>query len=164
MNLEPKQNKDGLWGYVDNKTNQWIIAPKFENAYDFSDGVACVYLNGKAGFIAISGNFVIEPKFEEADWTFSNGLTWFVQNKKTGFIDLSGTIVIEPKFDNADFFNEDVTTVRIGDKYGIIDMKGNFVVEPIFDDVIEQFADGKAQFEINGAKVWIDKTGKIIGR
>lgn len=70
---------DGLWGFV-NKSGKWVIEPKFEEAYCFSEGLACVMVREKKdqqrelyGFIDKTGKYVIEPKFSNAD-SFSEGL------------------------------------------------------------------------------------------
>jgi hypothetical protein len=51
-----KQNRK--WGFVD-KTGQVVIAPQFDNAQHFSNGLASVFIkDGKSGLIDTSGRFV----------------------------------------------------------------------------------------------------------
>ena len=43
---------DGLYGYVD-IDGQWVIAPRFESAQPFSEGLAAVCQGGLWGYIAL---------------------------------------------------------------------------------------------------------------
>ncbi|HBK2048805.1 TPA: WG repeat-containing protein [Campylobacter coli] len=47
------------------KNGEFAIKPKFDDIWDFSEGLAKVKLNGRWGFIDRSGKFVIEPKFDD---------------------------------------------------------------------------------------------------
>ncbi|HED6687678.1 TPA: WG repeat-containing protein, partial [Campylobacter coli] len=42
-----------------------VIEPKFDSIGSFREGLAKVGLNGKYGFIDKSGEFVIEPIFDD---------------------------------------------------------------------------------------------------
>ncbi|ENR0975874.1 WG repeat-containing protein, partial [Campylobacter coli] len=44
---------------------EFAIKPKFDDIWDFREGLASVGLNGKIGLIDKSGKFVIEPKFDD---------------------------------------------------------------------------------------------------
>ena len=82
--------RDGKkYGYDDAKGNQ-VIAPKFDNAYDFFDGLAAVKIDGKWGFIDGDGELVIQTKFDGAT-SFNSGLAAVKINGKWGFIDEDGT-------------------------------------------------------------------------
>ena len=52
--MEHSSMYGGKWGYID-KTGKEAVPLKYDTAYDFSDGLARVKLNGKCGFISISG-------------------------------------------------------------------------------------------------------------
>lgn len=56
---------DEKWGFIDN-TGAEIIAPRFQEASEFSNGLAAVKQNGKWGYIGTDGNFRIEPVFLSA--------------------------------------------------------------------------------------------------
>ena len=116
--LKYMEKTDGLrsyqdndkWGYLD-KNQQVIIAPNFEEAYDFSNGMAKVKINGKIGFIDSAGNVIIEPKY---DWiaNFNDGLAMAKINNKFGYINIKGEELIEFKFDKAKSFNDGVAEVK----------------------------------------------------
>jgi WG containing repeat len=61
-------------GYI-NILGELAISPKFDVAFDFSDGLAAVQVNGRWGYINAGGNFVIEPRLEEdiQAWSFNSG-------------------------------------------------------------------------------------------
>lgn len=51
------------WGYINTK-GKFIIAPQYDFAFGFDDGMALVEVNGKYGFIDEQGKFVIHPDFD----------------------------------------------------------------------------------------------------
>ncbi len=54
------------WGYL-SKAFRYHIDPVYEDARDFSDGIAAVKQNGKWGFINAGNRWEIEPQFDEVD-------------------------------------------------------------------------------------------------
>ncbi|HLY27316.1 MAG TPA: WG repeat-containing protein [Aggregatilineales bacterium] len=52
------------WGYVDQKS-RFIIAPQYDVAHPFSEGLAAVDVANKCGYIDKTGQMVIEPQFAE---------------------------------------------------------------------------------------------------
>ena len=77
--LIPKE-KDGLWGYVDEK-GKWKIKPSFNYAGEFNESLACVmnYYNNYSsivklyGYINEKGKFVIPQKYNYGS-DFNNGI------------------------------------------------------------------------------------------
>lgn len=53
-----------LWGYVD-RQGRWAIAPQFDAAYSFADGLAGINIDGKRGFLAPDGSFAVVPQFDD---------------------------------------------------------------------------------------------------
>jgi hypothetical protein len=64
--------KDGLWGYID-KNENWIIRERFDQAFPYSQGLACVQYYDKWGYIDKNGQWTIQPRFDKAK-PFSEGL------------------------------------------------------------------------------------------
>lgn len=63
------------YGYID-KSGKIVIAPQFDEAHPFCDGLAGVMVNDKWGYIDKTGRFVIQPKFgsfedEHDGWAFT---------------------------------------------------------------------------------------------
>jgi hypothetical protein len=50
-----------------------VIPPAFDEVFPFSDGLALVHRDGRAGFIDRRGTIIIAPTFRAA-WPFSDGL------------------------------------------------------------------------------------------
>ena len=67
-----------MWGYIDKKSNI-VIDLLFDNAREFSEGLAPVQIGKKWGYINKSGEFVIKPKFSNA-WSFDDKLAFVEEN------------------------------------------------------------------------------------
>ena len=137
----------------------FIIKPQFDEAYNFSEGLARIKINGKYGYIDKKGNYVINMPFDEAE-DFSKGLARIKINEKYGYIDKKGNFVIKPQFDEVHNFSEGLARVKIDDKYGYIDKKGNIVIKPQFD-YADDFSEGLAMVETGGIHGHIDKKGNF---
>jgi hypothetical protein len=121
-------------------TGSLVIAPQFESAGPFSEGLAAVQVGAdkgwKWGYIDKSGALVIAPQFDVAD-AFSEGLAAVrVGDDKTGqwgFVDRTGNFVIRPQWDHASAFSNGLAVVRTGNPspvYGkekVIDRQGRYV-------------------------------------
>ena len=77
----------------------------------FSDGLVCVELNNKYGYVNTNGDIAIPIQFEDAR-AFHEGLALVKQTDNYGFIDVKGKFVIKPTFDLAFSFNEGMALVR----------------------------------------------------
>ncbi|HEX2640476.1 MAG TPA: WG repeat-containing protein, partial [Pyrinomonadaceae bacterium] len=62
---------NGKAGFID-RTGTVVIEPKYEDAYDFSEGLAPIKVDGKWGFINESGRTIVEPRF---DWIYWYGFS-----------------------------------------------------------------------------------------
>ena len=83
------------YGFID-KTGKEVIPLKYDNAFDFSEGLALVWLNEKCGYIDKTGKEVIPIKYYNAD-SFSEGLASVRLNGKWGYIDKTGNSSNKPK-------------------------------------------------------------------
>ena len=91
--------QDRRFGYIDTNGNV-VIAPRFLEAGQFSEGLARVYVGGHYGLRR-------------------NGFGRGVSGGKWGYIDTTGKMVIEPRFDHAHDFADALACVGISvsDKY-----------------------------------------------
>jgi hypothetical protein len=91
------QNPNGTakWGYLD-KTGKVVIEPQFEEASDFSDGMARVKEYGKFTFIDKTGKIIADPVFDNAI-DFSGGLARVFIGTRWGYIDKTGRYVWRSK-------------------------------------------------------------------
>jgi WG containing repeat len=116
--------KDGTWGYID-KTGQFAIAPRFESAMEFSEGLAAIKLGGMWGWINKSGDIVIAPTLEEEEvGVFRSGMAMVVHNRKLGYINTKGEIVIPQTLDGGTEFIDGVAMASAGWGYAVMNSSG----------------------------------------
>ncbi|MBQ6952023.1 MAG: WG repeat-containing protein [Clostridia bacterium] len=83
---------DEKWGFIDN-TGAEVIAPRFQEASEFSNGLAAVKQDGKWGYIGTDGNFRIEPVFLSALSFNENGRAEVQSMSGWHVIDTDGQLV-----------------------------------------------------------------------
>lgn len=110
---EPFKDENGKFGFKLN--NEIIIKAKFEESYNFKEGLAIVKLNNKYGFIDLTGKEIVEIKYELI-YPFVDNITAVKYNNKWGFIDKTGKIIIPFKYDKANTFSEGMSMVSYFDK------------------------------------------------
>lgn len=110
--------RKGKWGYKDWKGNV-LIAPVFDEAYPFSEGLACVEKDGKLGYIDRSGAVVIDYQYDTAT-NFRQGLASVTVGEKSGYIDPQGNIVVPMQFDVATAFDADKAVVFADGRWGVL--------------------------------------------
>lgn len=185
--LRPTQ--DGAkWGYAD-ASSKFVIAPKFDSAQPFSEGLAVVELNKRFGYIGPDGSFVIAPKYFSAG-PFKEGYAWVCTHRpwtplgkgeygvwlfaRYTYIDRTGKEV--RRSFSAEFvgnFSEGLAAVRPGansggcDKMGYLNTKGDWGIKPKFDEA-RDFSDGLAAIN-QGAKChmggkwgYVDHYGRVV--
>ncbi len=87
---------EGKFGYIDSEGHR-KIAPRFDGADGFCEGLARVLLNGRFGFIDSSGNMVIPARFAWAS-PFRGGYASVWTGSDWGYLDKNGRpMVIFPK-------------------------------------------------------------------
>lgn len=162
-------------GFID-RNGKIIVEPQFEDAQDFSQGIAPVKIKDKWGFINESGQIVIEPTFDSIFWrSFSEEVIPVRLEDKWGTIDKSGNFIIEPKFEMIYEFSDGIAPVLLesktnesGDKpfylqkWSYIDKSGKQVIDKEFYGA-DGFVDGRAFVKV-GFDEWalIDKTGTEV--
>ena len=133
----------------------------------FSQGLAAVVVDGKWGYIDMTGAFVIPAHYgnnaERADkGTFSEGLAAIQTDGGTwGYIDRTGAPLIPARFDAAEPFAEGLAKVQIDGKWGYIDTTGKQVIGPQFA-VAASFSHGLAYVTTDTADGYIDRAGMFV--
>jgi hypothetical protein len=188
MDLQPRQ-LDAKWGYVD-ADGKFVIAPQFDEATLFSEGLAVVQQNKRFGYIGTDGYFVIQPKYHMAG-PFKEGFAWVMTKKAfnlfgTGeygmplfarftYIDRTGKEIRQPFYaEHVSNFSEGLAAVRPGktlggcsEKVGYLNTKGEWSIKPQFDDA-DDFSEGLAvvnhgaKCQMGGEWGYIDKEGKVV--
>jgi hypothetical protein len=129
--------KDLGWGFI-NHAGKEVISPQFEQAGNFSEGLAVVQVRGSWGFIDKTGRLVIEPKYE---WCcgFSEGVAVVMKSNEVLLIDESGQTILSRSMDDLqlNIYEDARLSEGLIDAYdctksktGFIDKTGNFVIEP----------------------------------
>ena len=159
--------KNCNYGYV-NKEGNVAIPLRYEEALDFSEGLAAVKFDDEhGGFIDHSGNLVIligglSPGFGEGLAPVAveqNGESGVI---KWGFIDKSGSWVIPPTFDRARRFHDGLAAVRVGMKWGYIRHDGTFAIKPQFWNALS-FSNGLAKVKASsGWLAMVNREGVIV--
>lgn len=104
--------------------------------------------DGKAGFVDINDQWVINPQYDDVD-VFREGVAWVKVSDKWGLIDRNGKMLINPQYDDAREFNDGVSPVKIDGHWGIVDKCGRVVANPEYD-IIRPFKDGVAVIKKSG--------------
>jgi hypothetical protein len=115
--------------------------------------------DGRVGFVDSSGQFRIQPKFDEA-LPFSEGLAAVRAGEKWGFIDKSGAIAIGPRFEQAYYFFEGVAVAEIEKRSVLINRKGEVVATGF--DRLGDIAEGRVQVSVGRNDGYIDFARKVV--
>lgn len=149
-----------------------VISPQFEDALQFSEGLAAVKYNGLWGLIDEHNSWQIEPVFNEIGEHYSSGdgiafrdkLAPAVKDKLWGYINSKGDFVIPPSFSKAKCFSEGIAFVKTPTKntWSMIDKTGKVIKHTNFQ-VVQPFSEGMAAvLPSNSAWCYIDKSGEVI--
>ncbi|MEK8129059.1 WG repeat-containing protein [Paenibacillus filicis] len=134
--------KGGLYGYVDAKGKP-LTELIYSEANSFSDGLALVKWDGKAGFLNHQGEIrFVTDNPSDYSHSFSEGLVSFRQDGKVGYMDTFGNITISPKYREAWPFDQGLAFVRKDDKWGYIDHTGKVVIPFRYDDTASRIQSG----------------------
>ncbi|PWT79589.1 MAG: hypothetical protein C5B58_13170 [Acidobacteria bacterium] len=136
------------FSYIDKKGNL-VTKARFDDARDFSEGLAPVRIGALWAFIDKTGSMVIPPRFEDAE-PFHSGLSRIRVHELYGYADQAGNIVIEPKYKEADDFSEGFAVVGDGFDYWYINDEGKQTIQGKFE-VASPFFKGLAHVRVSSA-------------
>jgi hypothetical protein len=169
------------YGYLD-ETGRVAIAPRFDYARDFSEGLAYVEEEDFRGYIDRDGKRVIEvndyrvPSYVQNDSRdFHDGLAAIggpSRGDPRGYIDRSGRLVIDRRYSFTSRFSEGLAAVEIEHRYGFIDKAGKLVIPPRFAPgrdgdtgktvALSRFSEGLARVRIDHLYGYINKKGDLV--
>ena len=166
-------NPNGNMGYI-NSTGRLVIPNKFELAYNFKDGVACVRYNNKYGYIDKNGRTVIPMIYEDfyISHFCNDGLIRVAKKGRVldaewGYLDKTGRTVIPCKYSEASDFSEGVAFVEeLSSDYsskwtGFIDTKGNKLIKCDFH-FEKGFKNGMCVMSKDGKYSYLNKSFQLI--
>ena len=160
------------YGFIDKTGNIKVgkgkekLKGKFDEARQFSEGLAVVRIGSKWGYVNDKDEIVIKRQFKRAE-SFSEGLApASVDGRTWGFIDKTGKFVITPQFTRAEGFSEGLAAVsnsKSFDIWGFIDKSGNVVINYNFFSAGD-FYNGTAIVRFPDTEGFgrIDRMGKAI--
>jgi len=146
------------WGLI--KENGEIIELKYDDTWNFSEGLAVVKKDGKWGYINKEGKEITELKYDDTG-DFSEGLAVVKKDGKWGYINKEGKEIIELKYDYTWNFSEGLAVVKKNDKWGYINKEGKEITELKYDNTWN-FSEGLARVEKDGKWGYINKEGNEI--
>jgi len=118
---------DSKYGYMD-ASCRMVIPARFDEAFEFTEGLAAVKAGDKWGYVDRNGQFVIAPRFAGA-FHFADGLASVQIDKSSalwGFIDRTGKLVIKPQFGMSLWFSEGLVE-GYGEEDGILNVPFGYV-------------------------------------
>ena len=161
--------KEHKWGFINTKGEK-VIEYKFDDACNFSKGLAEVQINNKTYKVNINGDFIVldenKNRIEisrdfDCVSNFKEHLALAVKYDKYGFVNIEGKEIIECKFDEANDFNEGLASVKRDGKWGFINIRGEQVIECKFDDV-GRFSEGLARVKKDRKWGFINTRGEQV--
>lgn len=114
------------------------------------------------GMLSVTGEVVIEPKYEYLDLFFDEGLARFEDHGLWGFVNTSGEEVISAQYDDANNFTEGLAAVKVDGLWGFVDESGEMVIEPQFEGVEDGFHFDRCIIDEDSQKGLIDTKGNVI--
>jgi WG containing repeat len=146
-------------GFID-ATGEFVVAPAFERARQFRDGLAPVRRDERWGYIDLDGETQIPFVFEGPQaQSFSHGVAGVQIDGRCGFIDYGGNFVVPPDYDEVQQFSEGYAGVKRNNKWGLINLEGDLVVDHLFDD-LREFDQGLASAQVDGKAGFISPDGR----
>lgn len=138
-----KVYKDKKYGFIDTNGNL-VINLIYDEAENFSEGLAAVVKDGKWGFINENGATVIDFNYIGKMESFKNGYARFYKGNFTTmgrytsfratFIDKMGNYVLEPTYEDIYYISKNKAIgVRNGSKY-LVDLKTNSEIFELSED------------------------------
>jgi hypothetical protein len=128
--------QSGRYGYI-RRDGSWVVKPKYEMAFDFSEGRGAVVKNGRLGFVDSTGKEVIACVYDYDDerrmwldvypYAFHNGMMVVELHGDDGAIDRTGKVRIPfGRYELIFDFCQGLAFAREKDGKGvIIDTNGN---------------------------------------
>lgn len=117
-----KIQRGNKWGFYDGMKT--VINPTYDEVFHFKEGLACVELNEKCGYIDSENNVVIPIEYETA-FSFSENLAVVIVGGKCGYINHENELVVPCVYDAASPFEGGVARVKQAGRWGFLSPDGN---------------------------------------
>ena len=147
-------------GYVDSEEN-WVIEPKFSQAYGFHDGVALAGSQFNMGIINLKGDFIVAPDYTMF-MDFWEGFAILEKDGEYEFFDTTGKNPFGRTFDGAAPFAWGYAAVEIDGKWWAMNPKGELVREISRDCNLSDWFSGKLVTEKEGKYGYKNRIGEWV--
>ncbi|GEM_PF-2103496 len=155
------------WSVID-KTGKPIHAGQYDNAEFYSKGIFKIWEKNKMGYLDSAGLLLLPPRYDYAS-PINQNYCVVRQAGKYGIrkINTDETENLQYDYmDHDDFLRArdrkgDLLLVKKNNKYGYINLEGEVII-PIQYEKALTFKEGYASVLLNGEKLIIDKSGKVI--
>ena len=167
------KSKEWKWGYVSTE-GEFVIAPAYDGASAFSEGLAAVKVDWARGYIDHKGDFVVKPMLEAAE-DFKDGRAIVRVDGEMRCIDREGNFmddavgVREPVHEIESGYNpkyelhDGLVRFVENHKFGYKDKDGNVIIKPRFFEAAD-FSEGLAAVKKGKTGLWgyIDTAGRNV--
>ena len=148
----------GKWGFL-NQEGKEIIPIKYDEAFEFYEGVSLIKLKNKWSFLSKSNqeyDLLQSGKIENAKINNSE-----ISNNNLKIPDVDYRKIYLHKYDSIDKFSSGLARVKLNGKWGFIDTSGSELV-PLKYDALDNFYLGLARVKLNEKWGFIDINGEEI--
>lgn len=145
-----------FWGFV-NESGEVIIPVIYDEADNFSEGLAVIKQDGKYGYITKTGALTIAARFDDA-LPFHEGHAVVELKGKLGMINRSGEFIIPAQYEDLGNLTNGLAYFLKDSLYGYFDSKGIVRIPPTFTEAFD-YENGKAIVSKNNFYGLIDQYG-----
>lgn len=138
--LLPYKNKNGKYGYI-NEKGDWIIEPRFNSAgYFTKKGFAVVDISTKKGMINTKGVFIIKPNHEFIKINDDSDIALVMNGRNHTYYSKHGKKISNHNYLYAREFKHGHAIASLDDsKYGLLNSKGEWALKPHFDSIDSEY-------------------------
>ncbi|MEI8201916.1 MAG: WG repeat-containing protein [Bacteroidota bacterium] len=165
-NYDPMQESDSIqrWGYINN-SGVLKISYKYENAGDYSDGLARVQKDGLWGFINTRGQVVIPIQYDEAN-NFDNGAALVFLDGIPRYINKEGVTLFMVEKSSEDewreYFCENLVNHNNNGNLAFLDKTGSLAFETPYDYENCKFSEGFCYVKLDEKYGYINNKGEMV--
>lgn len=144
--LIPFKGNNELYGYIDTD-GKWVIAPKYDDAFEFSEGFAVVYKEDSCYFINKEDSKVSTEFFDEAE-SYNNGIA-VVKRKNLHYLINRSGLIVSKGYQDISKSSENIFVCKLNNLYGVVNSKDETII-PFNYSKIGNFKNDFAYYILDG--------------
>lgn len=151
-----------LYGFI-NLKGEWVIEPKYKDAYEFSEGLAYIRDEDESQyFINEAGEKIVEFGRSKIGRYYKNGLLDIRINRERGYVNKNKELIIPMKFcmDSLSEFISDYLVIVSNKKKGVINKSGEVIISPKYDSMM-RYTEGLFPVKKNGKWGYINEKDEL---